>query len=430
MLYCFLDTNIFLEFRPLNEILWCKELNSAEVCLVVTSVVMRELDKHKSSKRRRKSKRAQDALRFLENTDVSGNHEICQNVSLHFERPEPLQDTLDANNLSTSVPDDILIAKAIEFAAVNQSHTVAVVSGDFGVRLKARGVNLCVPILDKFRLVPETDPLVKENQELRNELQKLQNARPKLEFGFRDEDGSTTRVLKLERGKFDTLTSEEEIQEAIRTECDLHKDPWNRQNNEFDLPRFWLNMPTSDLAREYRNDVDRWLNNDFRNYLIRISRYRACKSQNIVLPLLLKNTGSAPAEGTRVDIRVRGCRAILDEMPVEPAMPDAPNPADYVGYNPNAKRYVYFAGGGGAAWNQTQFNETPLELDTGVEHQLRFPVEKILHHDSYELGDHVAVIDKPPRYPFVIELEYQVITENHPEKLEGVLKVIIKQKET
>ena len=37
MLYCFLDTNIFLEFRPLKDIPpWCKALNSAEVCLVVT----------------------------------------------------------------------------------------------------------------------------------------------------------------------------------------------------------------------------------------------------------------------------------------------------------------------------------------------------------------------------------------------------------
>ncbi len=224
MLYCFLDTNIFLEFKPITEIPWCKALDSAKVSLVVTSVVVRELDKHKTNPSKRKQKRAKAALTFLENADVSGNHELCQNVSLHFERPEPNQDTLDANNLSTSVPDDILIAKAIECAALNQSHTVAVVSGDFGVRLKARGVNLCVPILDEFRLDPETDPLVKENQELRNELQNLRNARPKLEFGFRNEDGSIAKVLKIRRGTFDTLTNEKDIQEAIREEYEHHKD--------------------------------------------------------------------------------------------------------------------------------------------------------------------------------------------------------------
>lgn len=418
MLYCFLDTNIFLEFQPIEDIPWRKTLKTMDVCLVVTSVVMRELDKHKSSNSRRKSKRAQDALRFLENADVSGDHNICQNVNLHFERSEPNLDTLDANNLSASVPDDILIAKAIEFAALNQSCTVAVVSGDYGVRLKARGVNLCVPILDEFRLDPETDPLVKENQKLRNELQRIQNARPELEFGFRNDDGSTTGVLKLERGTFETLTNEHEIQTAIRVE---------RKRQKKSLSPL---MALSNQVNEYHSDLRRWLNNDYRNYVIRISRYRACGSQNIVIPLLLKNTGSAPAEGTTVNIRVSGCRELYDEMPEKPTMTAPPNLADYIGLNPNAKRFVYVAGGGGEYWNQTQFNETPLELDTGYEHKLCFSIDKILHHDSYELGDHIAVIDKPARYPIVITLEYLIITENHPDKLEGVLKVIVEQEDT
>jgi len=169
MLYCFLDTNIFLEFRPLKDIPWSKELNSTEVCLVVTSVVMRELDKHKSSSIRRKSRRAQDALRFLENADVKSVSEISKNVGLQFVRHEPKQTTLEANNLTTSVPDDLLIARAIEFATLNESDTVAVVSGDYGVRLKARDYDLCVPIFDDYRLDPVPDPLVKENQELRSE---------------------------------------------------------------------------------------------------------------------------------------------------------------------------------------------------------------------------------------------------------------------
>ena len=152
MLYCFLDTNIFLEFRPLKDIPWCKELNTTEISLVVTSVVMRELDKHKSSSNRRKSKRAKDALRFLENADVKDISEISKNVSLCFVRHEPKRATLEANNLSTSVPDDLLIARAIEFASASESHTVAVVSGDFGVRLKARDYDFVCKAT--FRQIP------------------------------------------------------------------------------------------------------------------------------------------------------------------------------------------------------------------------------------------------------------------------------------
>ena len=148
------------------------------------SVVIRELDKHKSNPRRRKRNRAKAALTFLENADVQGISEIRENVSLHFARAEPKQAMLEANNLSTSVPDDLLIACAIEYATDNKAHTVAVVSGDYGVRLKARGYNLCVPILDDFRLDSEPDPLVIENQELRVENTRLQNSQPSYNLGF------------------------------------------------------------------------------------------------------------------------------------------------------------------------------------------------------------------------------------------------------
>ena len=43
MLYCFLDTNIFIEFKDITEIDWLAELSCSEVCLMVTSVVVSEL---------------------------------------------------------------------------------------------------------------------------------------------------------------------------------------------------------------------------------------------------------------------------------------------------------------------------------------------------------------------------------------------------
>ena len=429
-MYCFLDTNIFHEFKPITEINWVKELGTSEVCLVVTSIVVQELDKHKSGNNNRLRKKARQWTAFLENLDVGTDNEIRQNVTLRFDLSEPKQGIFHESNLSIDVADDRLLAKAIEFANLDEGNDIAVVSDDSAMRLKARGHNLGVPTLsDDNRLKYEPDPIMQELNELRIENQRLQNTQPKLEFGFRNEDGSTTGVLKLERGTFETLTNENEIQAAIHSEYKRHKEPSNLGKGDYRFPTTSLLLASSDQVSDFHNDLNRWLHNDFRNHLIRNSRYRACKSQNIVLPLLLKNAGSAPAEGTRVDITVRGCRAIYDEMPEEPVMSAAPSLTDYVGLNPNAKRFVYFAGGGGAYWNQTQFNESPLELETGDEHQLHFSIDKILHHDSFGLGDHIAVIDNPSRFPVVIVLEYLVITENHPDKLEGELKVIIKQKE-
>ena len=58
---------------------------------------------------------------------------------------------------------------------------LSLISDDATVRLKARGFSLIVPILsDEYRLEHVSDPLVKENQELRIELLKLRNTQPKL----------------------------------------------------------------------------------------------------------------------------------------------------------------------------------------------------------------------------------------------------------
>lgn len=430
MLYCFLDTNVFHEFKPITEINWVKVSGASKVCLVVTSIVVQELDRHKSGYDNRLKKRAIKWTAYLDKLEVDTDNEIRQNVTLRLDLSEPMQGTFQENNLSADVADDRLLAKAIEFAIQNAADSVAVVSDDAAVRLKARGHNLSVTTLsENDREEYEPDPLKKELIALRIENQRLQNMLPKLEFGFRLGDGSIDHVLKLKRGNFATLIGEDEIQEALHAEYERHKDPWNLQKDQFGLPITGLPMVSTELAREYRNDLRRWTNNDYRNYLIRNSIYRACKSQYIALPLLLMNSGSAPAEGTRVEIIVRGCRAIYNEMPEEPTLSAAPILTDYVGINPNAKRFVYFADGGGAYLNQTQFNESPLELETGNEHQLSFSIDKILHHDSFGLGDFIAVIDKPSRYPVVIALEYLVITENHPDKLEGELKIIIEHKE-
>ena len=431
MLYCFLDTNIFIHCQDIQNIDWKAELGASQVCLVIAPVVFEELDVFKDDHRNsRKRDRARRAIKLLEATLTSPGQIIREGVSLQYGE-ELYRMDFGGFNLNPDNKDDRLVASTIRWTHEHTEDEVILVSHDSGPRMKAIRLKLrSMKLSGKYRLLDQVDPLEKENRELRNELLKLQNTLPKLEFGFRHKDGSTTEVLKLERGTFDTLTNEKEIQKTISTEYEHHEDPWNRQTDEFGLPRFGLLMPTAKLAREYQNDLSRWTRNDFRNYLIRKSRYRACMSQNIVLPLLLKNTGSAPAEGTRVDITVRGCRAIYDEMPEEPVFPVAPNPADYVGYNPNAKAYVQIIGGGGAYLNQTQFNETPLELNMGDNHQLGFSIDMLLHHDSYGLGDHIAVIDNPVRYPVVIVLEYLIITENHPDKLEGELKVIIDQEET
>ena len=67
MLYCFVDTNIFIEFQMFDEIGWPSVLEANQVCLVVPGIVINELEKHKKHPtRKRLKKRSKSIVRKLE----------------------------------------------------------------------------------------------------------------------------------------------------------------------------------------------------------------------------------------------------------------------------------------------------------------------------------------------------------------------------
>ncbi len=429
MLYCFLDTNIFLEFRPLNEIPWCKELNVTEAWLVVTSVVMRELDKHKSSNSRRKSKRAQDALRFLENADVSGNHEICQNVSLRFERPEPNQHTLDANNLSTSVPDDILIAKAIEFAALNQSHTVAVVSGDFGVRLKARGVNLCVPILDEFRLDPETDPLVKENQELRNELQRLQKSRPNLKIGFESDSGKLVTFLSADVSVSADYITEAEIKSCVDSKRSEILYESNIDQSLFGPHSSVFRSMTKTDTFEYGDYVDSWLTHRFAHFVRAQSFRDVFHNRSVTIALTLHNAGLGTAEGLNITLNIPGPWRLELNLPDEPPFPGEPasqsqwrlsqdSPHLDNMYDLSDLEFEMTNSANVIVTRNMLVNEPDLKA-------VKYAVSRLRSDESIGLDPFYLFPNSPENVSKLIEIEYELLKSNPGPKQQDTLSVIV-----
>ena len=123
--------------------------------------------------------------------------------------------------LSKGIPDDVLIAKAVEYTIQNQSDTVAVLSDDSAVRLKARGYELSVPTLSAdYRLEHEPDPLVLENRKLHVENMRLQNSQPKLQLGFRDSTGNLVSFSHASNDFALSLISEAELDDLIQTERD------------------------------------------------------------------------------------------------------------------------------------------------------------------------------------------------------------------
>src|SRR6266536_851128 len=145
--YCFLDTNILIQFQTFNEVNWLKVLNAKQVCLVLAPVVIHELDIHKSDySNARRQKRARMLLpkitKLIEEEPIGDElPQVRRNVTLMVLPNEPLIDWR-AEHLDPMVNDDRLIASILEFSRQHPSENVLLLSDDSGPRFKAKSHNI------------------------------------------------------------------------------------------------------------------------------------------------------------------------------------------------------------------------------------------------------------------------------------------------
>jgi PIN domain len=186
----FLDTMIFLHCRPVREIDWCAEVAASEVRIVVPRITIRELDKHKNSHPSAKvKKRAGEIARWLVSCHETSPSEVRPNVTLEFQGLTPAFD-FEAAQLDRTQNDDQLIASMLTFRASDATTRLVLVSQDAGPRMTATDCGLgAIALSDQWRLAPEQDPVIKENEQLRAELKALQSAQPKLRVHFVGNDG-------------------------------------------------------------------------------------------------------------------------------------------------------------------------------------------------------------------------------------------------
>jgi|GEM_PF-6350665 len=137
--WCFCDTNLFLQYQLFTEVDWCSQLEFHRVVLVVPTVAIRELDRSKTSDRERLRKRARQVLpRFWEITKAAPSRRpasVRTGVELLLQAREP---AAFSDGLDPAIADDRLIAAALEFRWTFPGTRVVVLSGDTTVLIKAR----------------------------------------------------------------------------------------------------------------------------------------------------------------------------------------------------------------------------------------------------------------------------------------------------
>lgn len=178
-----LDSNIFLHYQWYEEIPWKDELGCDDVAIVITSVVLDEIDKVKDEDKGKVQKRAKMVSSKLGGyllDGVQGKYTVKYIECAYASEADKQQYNLDRN-------DNQILFSILKSGLATSD--VCVVSSDNSMLIKAKQYGFKVHRLDeKYRLHEELSKEEKEVKELKAELDRMKNRLPKPELLF--EDGS------------------------------------------------------------------------------------------------------------------------------------------------------------------------------------------------------------------------------------------------
>ena len=281
----FVDTNILMHFRRINEIDWPALAKARRCRLLIAPVVMRELEEQKVDNRSSiiRSRIAEVVKQLHAWAEVQSPIDLRPATTLDFVDHDATID-FAGQRLNHRIHDDELIGSALQHRE-ETDETVAIAANDSGIAVKLRSRPLRVIRLpDELRLSDQPDPRDQELKELRTELARMRTSKPKLQLRFVD-DSKLWRIAPRMRPADDLLDPA-----ALRLKhpraVELEVDPVAERFRPLDLPAE-VSQALSQLraARKYnaaledfygkyevyRTEFERWSDTLCRTHLVRLA---------------------------------------------------------------------------------------------------------------------------------------------------------------
>lgn len=294
------DANVLLEYKRIDDSAWRDVLGDSFVVEISVSTV-RELDRHRASKRARLRKRAQKLTNWFLRIQ-EGGEVLPAGLEMRFIVNSPVE-LLDSGRFDRHDPDDVLVASAIQYREAHPDRDLHLVSEDAGVVLKARGngVSALKPPAE-LRLPAELTEEEEENRRLRQEVDKLTLGQPSLVLR-----GKST-LVSLSVTEF-TEEVESFIERRVAQERQKQTRPHFSALGAFDAgPEAWSRY-FDELEAHCRESHPA---------LRRLYRTAA-------LPLELVNDGRGPARDIDLRLSVPDGVSLESELPELPRAPEKPN---------------------------------------------------------------------------------------------------------
>ncbi len=321
-LIAFLDTNTFLHFPRPDQLDWLALLHSTGVRLIVAPVVIRELNRHKDSPTSLKTReRAAAVLKVLDEWSERAWPVFIRNgVELQFRVQDPLID-FATFNLSRDIADDHLIASMLEYNIEADSGVTRLVTGDLGLKLKAKSHGISVVQLPAgLRLPDELLPEEKKRRELESEVMRLRNRLPQVRLLFNtNEPQLRVQLPAPNRPKLETPSAAE-----VRAKYPKMEVPGVNQPRSSEQILASLNeIPAEDIGK-YNEQLDLFYA-AYAEYVVGIERVYALLANTMRLEIVAVNEGTCPAEDLDIFLHFPDGFALVTENGL-PKKPQKPNP--------------------------------------------------------------------------------------------------------
>ena len=214
-LYLFVDTNLFIQCKDLSALDWSEWRDFAEVHLIVSLPVQREIDKQKARGNDRVGRRARRTYSSLFRPIATGEKgcelvkEVGPRVKLLLESSSKPDSEL-VDSLDYSKPDDEIIGCLSRFVKEHPCLDVRLLTHDTGPMMTARGLDLPIaPIKEDWILAPENSRAEREVLRLQEEIAQLKKAEPQFDLKCIDVEGAETKTLELTHRVYRPLTEDD-----------------------------------------------------------------------------------------------------------------------------------------------------------------------------------------------------------------------------
>jgi rRNA-processing protein FCF1 len=332
----FPDTNLFLHYRPINEIDWCVLVKARPVEIKIAAVVTRELEEQRVVHPVRKIReRATSAVKLLQK--YIGQSEVRDGVSLHFLTDDPTPDYAAAQNLNLFLADDRLIGTYLLHRAADPNARCLMVTNDLPLTVKLTHRQIEFISLDDSLLLPsEPDPLEKKYKQVEAELLRYKSREPDLAIKFSSGQNYARFRLAVPTEGQDPEPDIQAKLAAAKEKCKpvelaSPQKPLNT-SHPFAAIAEQIAQVTEEfqtMGRRFYEDYNRRVAQyylDYEKYLRDTADFKTVANRTIKLELILYNSGTSPAEDIDVHLHFPDGFLLYDEEhppkpPEEPAVP-------------------------------------------------------------------------------------------------------------